>query len=260
MMEEERFSILNETDLEIKGTIFRPKKSGRFPLIVFAGGLLDTAETPYIKEMARLFLDEGYAVVRFDFTNSFGKSGGRAENITISQRARDLEQVVQYAKRRGYINDSKTGIVAYGFGAMAALVLEGFQNTAKAIVLVNTPEQIDDTAWTRFDEREMTRVRLKRYFHIQKDGQPVRINYMLFEDGYRLDIFRCARNLRTPVLYIAGAKNKIIPASQTERLFERTNCKKELDILPDLSDEFGKKQAQLLFERSFAFFKRMKVN
>jgi dienelactone hydrolase len=258
-MEDEKFTILNDSDLDVKGVITRPKRTGKFPAVVLAGGLLETADSPYIKELARLFLDEGFVVVRFDFSNSFGKSGGRPENITISQRARDLEMATQYAKRRGYVNEGRVGIVAYGFGAMAALVLEGFQTLCKAIVLINTPEQIDDTAWTRFDEREMGRVRLKRYFHIQKDGQPVRINFTLFEDGYRLDIFRCARNLRTPVLYLAGAKNEIIPANQTERLYERTTCKKELEILPDMSQELGKRQAAVIFERSYAFFKRQKL-
>ncbi len=258
-MEEEKFTILNDCELEIKGVIIRPAKTGKFPLVVLVGGLIDTMETPYIKELAKSFLDKKWAVVRFDFTNGFGKSGGRAENITISQRARDLEQVIEYTKRRGYINESKVGIVAYGFGAMSTLVLEGFQTTAKGIVLINTPEQIDDTLWTRFDERDMSRVKLKRYFHIQKDGEPFRINYTLFEDGYRLDIFRCARNLRTPVLYMAGAQNQVVPANQTERLYERTNCKKELAIISGMSQDLAKKQSTIIFEKSFDFFKRQKM-
>ncbi len=259
-MEDEKFSIQNECELDIKGIISRPAKTGKFPLVVIIGGLIDTMDTAYIKELTRLFLEKKWAVVRFDFTNGFGKSGGRAENITISQRARDLEQVIEYTKRRSYINDSKVGIVSYGFGAMSTLVLEGFQTISKAIVLISTPEQIDDTAWTRFDEREMTRVKLKRYFHIQKDGEPVRINYTLFEDGYRLDIFRCARNLRTPVLFLAGAENKIIPVNHTEKLYERTNCKKELEIIPGMSDDINKKYAGIIFDKSFDFFKRMKLN
>lgn len=258
-MEDEKFSIQNDCELDIKGVISRPAKTGKFPLVVIVGGLIDTMESPFIKEIAKNFLDKKWAVVRFDFTNSFGKSGGRAENITISQRARDLEQVIEYTKRRGYINENKTGIIAYGFGAMSALILEGFQTTSKGIVLISTPEQIDDTLWTRFDERDMTRVKLKRYFHIQKDGEPVRINYTLFEDGYRLDIFRCARNLRTPVLYLAGAQNKIVPTNHTERLYERTNCKKELEIIPGMTDDIGKKYAVMIFEKSFDFFKRQKM-
>lgn len=258
-MEEEKFNILNENDLEIRGTIFRPKKSGKFPLVIFAHDLLDSGDAPHIKELAKLYLEEGVAVVRFDFTNSFGKSDGRIENVTISQRARDLELLVQYVKRRSYVNESKVSIIGFSFGAMATLVLEGFHGLTKATVLVNTPSQVDDTAWTSFPEREMLRVKLKRYFHIMKEGREVRINYTFYEDGYRLDMFRCARNLRTPTLFIAGADEAIISPTHSERLFERTNCKKEMDIVPGLGHEMNKKATQLIFGKSLAFLKKQRA-
>jgi pimeloyl-ACP methyl ester carboxylesterase len=258
-MEEEKFSILNENELEIKGTISRPKKTGKFSTIILAGDILDTADSVWAKEVCKLAIDKGFAVVRFDFTNGFGRSGGRAENITINQRARDLELVVQYVKRRAYVNETKLIIIGIGFGAMASLVLEGFHALAKAMVLVNTPSQIDDTGWTSFSERDMLRVKLKRYFHILKDGQEVRINYTFYEDGYRLDMFRCARNLRTPTLYLAGADNAIIKPLHSERLFERTNGKKEMEIVPSLGQDIGKKQIAMIFEKALSFFKRQKV-
>jgi dienelactone hydrolase len=258
-MEEEKFTILNDNELEIRGVIARPKKTGKFPVVVLAGAILDTADTPYIKELCRMFLEKGIAVVRFDFTNGFGKSGGRIENITISQRARDLELIVQYVKRRSYVNDGKVMILGFGFGAMATLLLEGFHNLTKAIVLLNTPSQIDDTAYTQFSERDMMRVKLKRYFHINREGKEVRINYTFFEDGYKLDMFRCARNLRTPVLYITGGDDAVVKSVHSERLYERTNTKKELFTMPGLPHEVAKKQAQMVFDKAFDFFRKNKA-
>lgn len=258
-MEEEKFSVLNDNELEIKGLILKPKKTGKFPVVILTGDLLDSTETPYLKELSKMFLDKGIAVVRFDFTNGFGKSGGRIENITISQRARDLEFVVQYVKRRAYINEAKITIIGVGFGAMASLVLEGFSNLAKALILVNTPSQIDDTAWTSFAERDMMRIRLKRYFHITKDGKEIRINYTFYEDGYKLDMFRCARNLRTPVLYLTGQENDIIKPVHSERLFERTNSKKEMENIAGFANDISKKNTTLVFEKSFGFMKKQKA-
>ena len=256
-MEEEKFSILNDSELDIKGVIIRPKKAGKFPLLVIAGDLLDTADSPNIKELARLALESGFAVVRFDFTNGFGKSGGRAENITISQRARDLEFLVQYVKRRSYINENKIVLLGFGFGAMASLVLEGFHALTKAVVLINTPSQVDDTSWTSFSERDMMRVRLKRYFHVMKEGKEVRINFTFYEDGYRLDMFRCARNLRTPALYLAGGRDDVVKPLHSERLFERTNSKKEFEIVP-MGHEPAKKDITMIFEKMMTFLKRQK--
>ena len=257
-MEEEKFSILNENELDIRGSIIKPKKTGKFPLLIIAGDLLDNAETPYLKEFSKLALDNGFAVVKFDFTNSFGKSSGRAENVTISQRARDLELVVQYVKRRAYVNESKIVIIGFGFGAMASLVLEGFHALTKAMILVNTPSQVDDTGWTSFPERDMMRVKLKRYFHVMKEGKEVRINYTFYEDGYRLDMFRCARNLRTPTLYLAGADDQIVKPLHSERLAERTNAKKEIDIIPGFAHDIGKKQVAMIYDKMMSFLKRQK--
>jgi pimeloyl-ACP methyl ester carboxylesterase len=257
-MEEERFSILNDSELEIKGTITRPKKAGKFPLLIIAGDLLDTTESAHVKELAKLALDANFAVVRFDFTNGFGKSGGRVENVTVSQRARDLEFLVQYVKRRAYINENKVIIIGFGFGAMATLVLEGFHGLTKAIILVNTPSQVDDTQWTSFSERDMMRVRLKRYFHVMKEEKEVRINFTFYEDGYRLDMFRCARNLHTPVLYLAGTADEVVKTLHSERLFERTNSKKEIEMIP-INHEPSKKQIALIYERMMAFLKKQKI-
>jgi pimeloyl-ACP methyl ester carboxylesterase len=258
-MEEEKFSILNENELDIKGTISRPKKTGKFSTLIIAGDILDTADSPWAKELCKLGVEKGFAIVRFDFTNGFGKSGGRAENITVNQRARDLELVVQYVKRRAYVNEAKLAIIGFGFGAMASLVLEGFHALAKAMVLINTPSQIDDTSWTSFSERDMLRVKLKRYFHVLKEGQEVRINYTFYEDGYRLDMFRCARNLRTPTLYLAGREDEVVKPLHSERLFERTNGKKEIEIVSGFGHDIGKKQITLIFEKSLSFFKKQKV-
>jgi cephalosporin-C deacetylase-like acetyl esterase len=258
-MEEEKFTILNENELEIKGIITRPKKSGKFPVIILSQDILDTSETQYIKDLCKMFLDKNIAVLRFDYTNSFGRSGGRIENITISQCARDLELVIQYVKRRAYTNEQKICAIGFGFGAMSTLVLEGFHALTKAIVLVNTPSQIDDTSWTSFQERDMLRVKLKRYFHVHSEGKEVRINYSFFEDGYRLDMFRCARNLRTPVLYVTGFDNQVVRPLHSERLYERTNSKKESESIAGFAHDVGKKHTQIIFDKSFNFFKKQKA-
>jgi len=258
LMEEEKFSIQNENSFVIQGSILRPKKTGKYPTVVFSYDLLDAADTQYLKELSKLYLDAGHAVIKFDPTNSFGKSDGRPENVTVLQRSKDLKLVIEYAKRRSYVSENKLLIIGFGFGGMAALQLEGFDALAKALILVNTPSQIDDTAWTRFNDRDLMRVKLKRYFHVLRDGKEVRINYFFLEDGYRLDMFRCARNLRTPVLYLVSADDTIVSRANSERLFERTNSKKEFDVVQGWNHDLGKKQVQQLFEKASLFLKKQR--
>ncbi len=257
---EEPFSIIGETGLEVRGVIVRPKPRGTFPLALLAPDMFDTARSPVIKELGKLLLEKGFAVVLFDFTNSFGTSDGRGCDITISQRARDLEIVLEYARKRPYVSEKKIITIGMGFGGTAALALEGFKATGKGLILVNAPTNVEDTAWTRFPDREMLRVRLKRYFHVRWQGKEERINSTLFEDAARVDLARCARNLTTPTLILTGAKATVTPLSHAMWLDDRAiAAKHEQLVLPDLADGTDKKEAKVILDATSAFLKRMKI-
>ena len=45
------------------------------------------------------------------------------------------EEILEYVKRRGYINDKKISILGYGYGAMSALVLAG-TSTLRSVTIV----------------------------------------------------------------------------------------------------------------------------
>jgi pimeloyl-ACP methyl ester carboxylesterase len=257
---EETFSLLGETGLAVHGKVIRPKMRGSFPLAVIAGDLFDTTTTPFVKELSKQLLDAGFALAAFDFTNSLGVSDGRVSDVTLSQRARDLEIVVECAKGKKYIQEKKVLVIGLGFGGTAALALEGFKPLARAMVLVNTPVMVEDTAWTRFPEREMLRVRLKRYFHILREGHEERINCTFFEDASRIDLARCARNLTTPTLLLVGGKASVVGASHAQWLNERlVAAKHELLVLPELGDASERREAKLVLNATLDFAKRMKL-
>ena len=257
---EETFSLMGETGLEVRGRIIRPKPRGPFPLAIVAGDLFDTTQSPFVKELTKQLLDAGFAVAAFDFTNSLGNSDGRLCDVTLSQRARDLEIVAQHAQGRSYITGKKTLVIATGFGGTAALALEGFKPIARALVLVNTPLMVEDTAWTRFPEREMLRVRLKRYFHVLWQGNEQRINSMFFEDAGRIDLARCARNLVTPTLILIGGKSTVTPAAHAAWLEEHAiAATRERVTVPDLADAHDRREARLVLEQALAFCKRHKL-
>lgn len=253
-MEEESFSILNDAGLAIEGVILRPKKRGRFSLVVLAGGFFDTMESPNVKEAARLLLEKGYAVVKFDFTDSFGRSEGRAADITVSQRVRDIGHVVDYCKRRGYVNESKVSILGIGLGAMAAVILEAFHSCSSRLALMNTPTKASAMKWTNFSDREMMKVKLKRYFHVPLGDSPVLINYTFFEDARKIDMARCARNLNTPVLLMFGEHDEIVSKDESKWLYDRVPAEKKLVEIPGIGALEGRKGVKAVVEHAVEWF------
>ncbi len=255
---DEDFAIVNDCGLTIIGTIYRPKPRGKFPLVIIANDFFDNKESPHIKEAARLLLESNIAVVRFDFTNGYGESEGHGSDTTISQRAHDLEYVYEYCKRRAYINESKISIMGFGYGAMSSVVLEGFKHILKAQILINTPHDVHASTWTRFDDRKMMHVRLKRYFHVPLNGKEVRVNYTFFEDGEKIDMARCSRNLDTPTLFVY-TDSPIFLQESTEWLSNRVPAKKEILHMSGLGNIDSRKGVKAIVDGSIKFLKKQKA-
>src|SRR3989344_1988273 len=60
-------------------------------------GLGGWKEQPHIQTFADAFLKNGFTVVRFDTTNTFGESDGKYEDATITSYYEDLEDVISWA-------------------------------------------------------------------------------------------------------------------------------------------------------------------
>jgi len=255
-MEKESFAIVNENEHDICGDILRADKKGKRKCMIFSHGLLDTKKTVYISTLCKKFLDDGWVVVVYDSTQSFGESGGNPEYITISQKVEDLEKVIGYAKRRSYVDDKKIVVFGHCYGAMAALAMEGFEHLLAGIILVSVPSRIEETKLTRKSSHEMMKIKLKRYFHIHHEakGTEVRINYSFYEDGMKQDMDRAARNLKTPALFIHGSKDDSIPLESTERMFARAIGDKEMVIIDSMAHEIKGISLTKVFDATKEFF------
>lgn len=256
-MEKESFTIVNENEHDIVGELLRKEKKGKFPCIIFAHGLLEDRKAAYIKNLSTKFLDEGFAVLTYDSSQSLGQSGGKAENVTISQRVSDLTRVVSYARRRSFISDDKIIVFGHCYGAMAALAMEGFQNDLLGLVLVSTPARIEESQHTRKSSHDMMKIRLKRYFHIEHDNEQLRINYSFYEDGMKIDMDRAARNLKTPVLFIHGAKDESIPLVNSERLHARAVGPKKLLVIDSMEHEIKGPAMTKIYNESLEFLQEL---
>jgi len=257
-MEKESFTIVNENEHDITGIIQRDKK-GKLPCIIFSPGLLDNRKSGWIKTIAKKFMDDGWAVIRFDYTQGLGESSGHSAAVTITQRVNDLQRVIGYAKRRSYINDKKVVVFGHCYGAMSALAMEGFNHELNAVILVSTPARIESSCLTRKEDREMSRVRLKRYFHVPHEGKELRINYEFYEDGKKIDMDRAARNLTTPALFMHGENDKSIPPADTQRMFDRAIGPKEMIVITKMEHEIKGAAVTKIYAASKEFLKKQKV-
>ena len=96
-------SILNRKGQKVVVLIDEKKKSKGLAFVMH--GLSGNKEQPHIQVIAKSFAGNGYTVVRFDTTNTFGESDGNYEDATITNYYEDLEDVISWASKQKWYKE-----------------------------------------------------------------------------------------------------------------------------------------------------------
>lgn len=253
----ETFEILNEKEQSLNGSIetLHPRK--KQPVVILLNGILDVKESPVKKKIANALLKK-YVVVCFDYTYGFGEGSGTAAAFTLSNQVVDIQHVIEHVTRRGYVDPEKVVLIGHCFGGMAAILHASFDERIKAVIAISTPYWFEDTRITRMEERDLSRIKLKRYFHIHEDQQEkeVRIDYSFFEDGMKRDMARAVRNLTQPTLIIHGDQDASIPDKNAQEIYDRLPGEKQLEIIENMGHNPNTKDVTKLIELINAFLKQ----
>lgn len=257
-MSSERFQIVNEKDHALNGIIETAHPKKRQPAIIFLNGFLDTMESSRKKLLVELFQKDGFVTVRFDYTFGFGAGSGDIASFTLSSQMADISRVIDYVVRRGYVDPEKVILFGHCYGGMAGILQAAFDDRVTLFVSLSAPYEFSDTQLTRFEENELNRMRLKRYFHIYSDAleREVRIDYHFFEDGMKKDMARAVRNFRQPILVIHGGNDESIPLRNAEEIYNRVAGPRELYIVKGMGHHPTLKDIKELFPVVRAFIKK----
>ena len=197
-----------------------PAGSSQSPCVVLIGGVESTKEESYLFE--HLCLRRGLATFAFD-------GPGQGEMYFQTKMRSDFERfttaVVDYLETRSEINTNRLGVLGRSLGGHYAVKSAGYDERFQSCVDWNGPYSVQ-AAW---------------------DGLPP-----LLQQGYRycagqptveaakdylkiIDLNGWPERVRCPLYLMHGAKDTVIPVSQTERVHREARNAKQLvmHIEPD---------------------------
>lgn len=236
LMPSETFSLANEKEELLHGIIETDQPRKKQPAVIFLNGLLGTAESPWRVKLAEKLRKLGFVTVRFDYAYGFGQGSGDPSKFTLGSQVADAQRVLEHTLRRSYVNDN-VALIGHCFGGAGALLMAAFEERITALVIISTPYQMTDTRVTRFDEREMSRIRLKRYFHMCANTSEVRVDYAFFEDAMKKDMARATRNIKQPILIMHGEQDESIPMENSQEIFDRIHSEKQLKMIKGMGHQ-----------------------
>jgi pimeloyl-ACP methyl ester carboxylesterase len=244
----EAFEIPCKDGLTIRGDIY-PAASALGTVIV-CHGFKGFAHRAFFTFLRRTLAENGLTAITFDFSGSgigrdresFTEPGAFAGN-TLSREQDDLENLVDYAKRKKLIT-GKFGLFGHSRGGGSAILFAaapdsdvGSLVTWAAISFPNRWSKEDVGTWRRRGYAEITNSRT---------GQIMRLGTDMLEDveshgQTKLNIEAAAAKIKVPWLIVHGTADETVPSSEAERLHALSPGVSTLRLIKGADHGFGAK-------------------
>ena len=221
----EAFEIPCKDGLTIRGEIYPAQSS--LGTVILCHGFKGFAHWGFFPYVARTLAENGLTAITFDFSGSgigrdresFTEDEAFAGN-TLSRDLDDLENLVEYARRRKLIQ-GKFGLFGHSRGGGTAILFAAPTDsevsslvTWAAISYPNRWSSEDGLTWRRQGYADVTNSRT---------GQIMRMGTDLLDDvelhgKTKLNIEAAAAKIKVPWLIVHGTADETVPSSEAERL------------------------------------------
>jgi uncharacterized protein len=223
----ETFEIPCRDGLSIRGEVY----PAEFPLgsVIICHGFKGFAHWAFFPYLARTLAENGLTAITFDFSGSgigpdretFTQPDAFARN-TFSKEQEDIENVVDYARRKKTIN-GKFGLFGHSRGGgMSIIYAAAPDSDVKSLV---TWASIGRTNWWTPEEAVIWRQRGYAEIANSRTGQVMRLGTDLLDDVElngitKLNITAAAAKIKVPWLIIHGTGDETVRSTEAERLHE----------------------------------------
>ena len=227
-------SFANSHGVVLSGILNDADKGTDAPIILLCHGFNSNKNNSTHSRLAPLLAAQGIASFRFDFFGH-GESGGKFEDITLSEAIYDLEHALTFVKSKGY---SRIGLLGSSFGGMTALLFAAKHPELFATVLKCPVSDYLGKIIAQKSKREISEWKMQGFIpYLRSTGEAFRLNYTFFEDTEKHDGYIAAPKLTMPVLIVHGDADITVPLAQSEKTASLIpNCK--LEIIPSADHRF----------------------
>ena len=214
----------------LRGFILRPDRPGKLPTVIVSHGFGScTRDT---KKYARVFVDEGYAAVCFDFCMSgSGKSSGSSLGMSVLTEKTDLLNVLDYVKTLDFVDVEHITLAGCSQGGfVSALAAAEREDEVERLIMYYPALCIPD------DARRGQMINAK--FDPEHVPDQFRALFVKLSSKYVLDVigmepYREICGFQKPVLIVHGTKDKLVDISYSRRACEGYRDCKLLEVNGD---------------------------
>lgn len=222
----EKIFFKNSKGDQLCGILSNPASMQKTSIAILCHGFSTSKDGRTCVRLEKSLNEKGLSTFRFDFFGH-GESGGKFEDITISEAVDDIKNAIHFLKASGY---KKMNLVGSSFGGMASLIAASKTNELNALALKSPVSDYLGLLIALDHEKELDTWREKGSISVKgASGENLKLNYSFYEDALKVNGYQAAKKIRIATMIVHGKEDITVPLEQsikTSRLIK--DCRLEV--------------------------------
>ncbi len=230
---QQQIQFLNLSGEKLAGTFHVPAKDSRHGIIL-GHCFTCSRHTRILRDLSLALVDEGFKVLRFDFSGD-GQSEGNFSESLYSKQVDDIKTAASFMSAQGA---SWIGVAGHSMGAMVALLAASEMDNIKAVCMLAAKASALKT--NHFLSREgLEELQLTGRVHFMSRGRNLELTEAFFADAEKYDLSSIMPSLSQPLMVVHGDMDEIIPVENAYRLYQLKRVNTEVAIIPGADHMFS---------------------
>lgn len=226
-MKKQKVAIENRKGLLLNAHLELPANQKPNYYAIFAHCFTCSSSLSAVRNICRALTQDGFAVVRFDFTG-LGNSEGEFKESHFSANVEDLIDVHNYITRHF---EAPSLLVGHSLGGAAALVAAAQIETVTAVATIGAPA---DVAHVKHHfSHGIEAVQEKGEVEINIGGRPFKINQTFVEAFDNTDLPVTVKKMGKPLLIMHSPLDTVVGVHNAKELYDIASHPKSFVSLDD---------------------------
>jgi putative redox protein len=224
-MKSTKLKIENRKGIILSANLELPANQKPNYFAIFAHCFTCSSSLSAVRHISRSLTNDGFGVVRFDFTG-LGRSEGEFADSHFSANIKDLIDVHNYMS----INyEAPNLLVGHSLGGAAVLVAASQIKSIKAVATVGAPSSASHVK--HLFSHGIEDIEEKGEVEVNIGGRPFKINQDFVEAFDKTDLLAIVKELKKPLLIMHSPFDKTVGIENAEQLYKNAHHPKSFVTL-----------------------------
>ncbi|MDT7830935.1 alpha/beta fold hydrolase [Flavobacteriaceae bacterium S356] len=208
-----KLNIQNRKGITLNAHLELPANQRPNYYAIFAHCFTCSASLSAVRNVSRTLTQDGFGVIRFDFTG-LGRSEGEFADSYFSANVDDLLDVHEYISKE---YNAPSLLVGHSLGGAAVLVAASMLEDVKAVATIGAPATVGHVK--HLFSHGIDEIPEKGNVEVNIGGRPFNINKDFVADFDKIDLPNIVKGLRKPLLIMHAPFDKTVGIENAQQLY-----------------------------------------